>query len=175
MGNLFTAIIGLIIATLFILTGIVAASLPWMPDIQAAILKSLIEDTLYISLIGTTLCITGSAIITYIALNYSKKSFTIVRGNLSFAIDQKVLEKYIGDYFKRMHPKEELPHQVVVRKRRILLSTELPYAPKEQQEPIAEKVYDDIIRLLEEKFSCQKDLYLSITFPSAPKGEKVKC
>lgn len=173
MSNIFYIISSFIVAVLFILTGIVCMSMPWLPEVHTAILRFLIEHTLLISLIGLLMVIIGIAALSYMIINSSKRTFYVKKGTYSVGVDRKVLEGYLEQYLHDLFPAEEIPHQLIIRRRRILISTDFPYKPKNEQEPLAEKIYDDLVQLLEEKFGCKKDLYLSISFQSPPKDEAV--
>lgn len=175
MGNIFTTIISLIVAILFTLIGLIATALPWMPEVHAALIKFLAEDTLYISLLGLTLFTIGIGATTYFIIHHSRRTYTIKKGRDSVAVDKKVLDGYIGEYFKAAFLNEEIPYQLILGKRGIHLSTELPYREKKDREPTAEKVYGDIIDMLEKKFDYQKELYLSVTFKTTVKREKIEC
>lgn len=148
-------------------------SMPWLPEVHTAILRFLIENTLLISLIGLLMVVIGVAALSYIIINTSKRTFYVKKGAYSIGVDRKVLDGYLTQYLSELSPNEELPHQLIIRRRRILISTDLPYRPNQEQEPLAEKIYDDLVQLLEEKFGCKKDLYLSISFQSPPKDEAV--
>jgi hypothetical protein len=173
MSNIFYTTSSFIVAVLFVLTGIICMSLPWLPEVHTSILRFLIEHTLFISLIGLLMLISGVAALSYIIINSSKRTFYVKKGTYSVGVDRKVLEGYLEQYLKDLSPSEDVPHQLIIRKRRILISTDFPYKPKPEQEPLAEKIYDDLVQLLEEKFGCKKDLYLSISFQSAPKDEAI--
>lgn len=168
MNNIFYTIISFIVSILFILTGVVCVSLPWLPDVHTSILRFLIENTLFISLIGLLILAAGVAALCYTILNSSRGTFYIKRGNYSVGVDRKVLEGHLVQYLKELYPSEEIPHQLIIRRRKILISTDFPYRPKNEQEPLAEKIYDDLTQLLEEKFGYKKELYLSISFQPAP-------
>lgn len=169
MNNIFYTASSFIVAILFVLTGIVCMSLPWLPQVHASILHFFMENTLFISFIGLLLLTAGGAALSYTVLNSMRRTVYVRKGSYPIGVNRRVLEGYLLQYLKELHPSEEIPHQLIVRRHKILISADFPYRPKNEQEPLTEKIYSDLTEMLDEKFGCQKDLYLSVSFYSAPK------
>lgn len=175
MNHFFYTLSSFLVALLFLIIGTVTISMPWIPEVHATVLHFLVEQTLALSLLGFLLILISIAILVYLALTRSEKVLYIKKGTHSISVDHKVLEGHLDAYLKELFPSDEIPHQLIIRKQRILISTDLPYRPKQEQESLSEKMYDDLVHLLEDQFSCTKDLYLSLSFEANPQEEDESC
>lgn len=175
MNHFFYTLSSFLVATLFLIIGAVTITMPWIPEVHATVLSFLVEQTLALSLFGFLLILIGIAILFYLALMRSEKVFYIKKGTHSISVDHKVLEGHLDAYLKELFPSDEVPHQLFIRKQRILISADLPYRPKKEQQSLSEKMYDDLVHLLEDQFNCTKDLYLSISFEANPQEKDRSC
>ncbi len=173
MNNIFYYIISFIVALLFILVGSVCAMLPWSPEAQQHIAKLVTESTMLIFLFGLGFIIIGLAVTIYIILASKKRTYFVRKGRYSIGIDPKVIDGYLIEYINDLFPNQEASHHLVCRKKGILLTLDLPFRPKPEQEPLTEQIYDDVSEMLSDKVGYNEEIHLAVGFQPPPKEIEV--
>lgn len=172
MNNFLTHLTSLIIALFFAVFGILCLFLPWMPLIQKRLIQIVLESSFFVSLTGIGFILVGGAIAAYVLINLKRRTYHIRKGGRLIDVDQEVIDGYITHYLKEQFPSVDIPHQLVVRKKKIMIAADLPYIPESQQPDLTEKIYQNICDILREKIGCMTELYLSVSFQTSPSEER---
>jgi len=164
MNNIFYHTINVIVALFFILIGIVCISLPWNPDVRLAITVLVNESTIMLLLFGLSLISIGLVVITYVIFSSKKRTYFVRTGRCSIGLDDKVLDGYVLAYINDLFPDQEASHHLILKKNKILLTLDVPFMPKPEQEPLTEQIFDDITSILIDKIGYNEDLHLTVGF-----------
>ncbi|MEC7840461.1 MAG: hypothetical protein VX777_10525 [Chlamydiota bacterium] len=164
MNNIFYYIINFIVALLFILVGAVCITLPWSPDVRLAISLLINESTMMLFLFGLGLMIIGLAVITYVIMSSKRRTYFVRKGRCSIGVNDKVLDQYVHAYINDLFPDQEASHHLILKKDKIILTLDVPFMPKPEQEPLTEQIFEDITAILIEKIGYNEDLHLTVGF-----------
>ncbi|MCP5508296.1 MAG: hypothetical protein H7A37_08385 [Chlamydiales bacterium] len=134
MNNFVYAIVSFVVALFFILFGVVATLLPWIPAIRTEVVQFLLESSFLIFLFGVGLVFIGVAIIASVLINTKHRRYVLRRGSRSVFIDENVIDGYLRTYWKRIFPRAEIPHHIVIKRNKIFVSADLPIIAEEDQE-----------------------------------------
>lgn len=162
--NILFYITNFILAVICILFGIVFLVLPWSFEVRSTITEFINENFLLICIFGSGLVFIGTGVITYLLLNARKRSFCLRSGRCSIKIDDKIFHRYLQEYLNDLFPNQESSYHLILRKNKILVSLDIPYMPKIEQESITEKILEDIAEILSQKIGYSDELKLTVFF-----------
>lgn len=168
MYNLFSRTAKIITAILFILAGTVAILIPWLPTIRTEIVLFILEKSTLLFVIGIALLAIGLAMIAYVRLSTGQRTYYVRKGLHPVTVKMDVVNSTLSNYFKEMFPGMEIPHEAVLYRSKIRLYLDFPYIVKEEQEPLTDRLYEEVSKLLDDALGCSQPLELSVSYSNLP-------
>ena len=162
--NWFYSSLAFCTALVLLLLGVVGMVIPWLPAIKESLLRFIEEDRLVITLIGFTLLVLGSLLITYLLARSKRRYYTIRSGNNSIAVHEYVLHEYLHSYLKQLFPENDIPFRLVIKRQKLLITADLPHMPAPEQSSLIGRINEDIGELLAKKIGYTRPFYLSVSF-----------
>jgi hypothetical protein len=164
MYNLFSKTAKIITGILFILAGTIAILIPWLPSIRTEIVYFILEKSMILFVMGVALLIIGLAMIAYVRLSTGQRTFYVRHAPHPVEVKLDTVSGYLNTYFKEMFPGMEIPHEVILHRNKIRLYVDFPYIIKEEQEPLTDRLYEELAGVLDEKLGCTYPLELSVSY-----------
>lgn len=169
MNNFFYYFTSFIIAVYFIVSGILCLLLPWLPSVRELFVEAALNSSLIVFFIGVCFVFVGAGIASYVIVTSKRRTYHYRKGKHLVDVDQDVIDGYLSTYLFEQFPNIDVPHQLIIRKKKILVAADLPYIPESEQPDFTEKVYQGISSILSDKIGCKSELYLSVSFQTPPK------
>ncbi len=169
MYNLFSKTAKTVTGILFILAGTVAMLIPWLPTVRTEIVLFVLEKTMLLFVMGVALLIIGLAMIAYVRLSMGQRTFYVRKDSHPVEVQREVLQGVLNIYFKEMFPGMEIPHEAILHRNKVRLYLDFPYIIKEEQEPLTDRLYEELSALLDESLGCSKPLELSVSYNNKPR------
>lgn len=164
MNNLFYHLISVIVGLIFTLVGIVAMSLPWAAGVRSSVIELILEYPMLIFFLGLVLGIAGAAVLAYQLVNIKRHTHYLRKGRMAIGVEHEIIDGYISRYLATAFPNQDAGHQLLLRKNKLIVTVDMPSYPRPEQEPVTEKIFDDLSALLSEKIGYHQDLHLSVSF-----------
>lgn len=168
MNNIIYYITNVTVALFFIMFGVLCMLIPLLSPLRTLFVETVQERSVIIFLVGIIFSLLGMAYASYILINAKKRTYHIRKGKHLIDIDQKVIDTYIVNYLTHCFPNMDISHELIIKKKKIMISADLPYVPESEQPTLTEKIYEDISDILSEKIGYRGELYLSVSFQSPP-------
>lgn len=160
---LYSSIIFLI-ALFFLIFGSIALLLPQFTAVQDAVIHFITHYNWPWHLFGLALCFIAMALFGHIWHINQRRSLTLRKGVYETTIHEGVVDDYLKSYFSKTFPKQEIPYRFLIKKKKIQISADLPYYPKEEQKDLLEKVHSDLSDLMHNFLGYNQMLDLSLSF-----------
>lgn len=162
--NILYYIINLILALQFIIVGLYLILLHYNPLWADSIGHFFDGDNLLGTYVGIAFLMIGLGIFCYFLNFFRKRTYYVRKGKVPIEVDEKIFNVYVSEYLNGLFPGQEASHQLVCRKKKILLSIEIPYLPKSEQQIITERIFDDILNLLADKIGYREEVNFTLVF-----------
>lgn len=163
------AVYGIILAAFFVLLGLISLIFPWSASIRTQVVGFLLSNSLILTLIGLSFLMIGLGVILQM-LNGLKRRYVVLKEKgPKTEISEEVFEDYIKLYFNELFPKTNVPLRVQLKKKKAKVIADLPYIHEEEQEPLLNRIEDDLTDIFRELIGWRHDLLLAISFAPRPK------
>lgn len=169
MNNLIYSTISFIVALFFVVFGTFLLTLPWLEYVREQIIWFIDNSSWMMSFLGIGFLAVGAAIIVYIVLSSKKRHYYLTKGVHSVAVEQKVINQYIEMLLRGLFPEQDVAHQLIIRKNKILITADLPYVPLKDQESFNERINEEIGKILSDKIGYSKQFNLCLSYSSDKK------
>lgn len=157
-------IISFVVAAFILCLGIIAAILPWSASVRTDFITLILENSVAISLFGFGFIIVGAGMFINLWMN-AKRSYYYVRvGGKSVAVDEEIIQHYLEAYWKHLFPKHEIPCKLILKKNKIKIIADLPYAPPDERKLFIERIQEDLQDILMKILGYSREFVLSVSF-----------
>ncbi len=160
----FFYIVTALLAAFFGLLGILCILIPWSTQLRSDIVQFLLENSLTISIIGFGFLVIGVTMAVHLVLRAQKRSYHLHGSRPLVILDESLFQQYIGDYWKRVFPKYEVAHRLVLKKGGVHIVADLPFVPVQQQKLLLERIRSDLMDLFSRMLGYRGELFLSLSF-----------
>lgn len=168
------SLVAFIIALFFIMLGSLSIMVQASHDIRSEVISFILEDKLFLSLFGIALILIGSAIIFYISTGFKKKYIRIKSsGSNVYYLDENIFQDSMKKYWKQLFPSKEIPHQITLKKNKVLITADLPYVPESEQKALLTRIDKDLKELFSHFLGYSREYVVSISFQSEPSNHPV--
>jgi len=164
INHLLFSLFSLISAIFFLLLGIFAVMVPWVPALKVSIIRFLQENSIVISLFGFAFLIVGTAIVINIILGTKRRYYHVKSGQNAVSVDENLIKGYLETYFHDLFPGQEIPSHLVIKQNKIHVMADLPTIPMEEQKDILEKIEKDLGEVFTTVLGYRNEFYLNISF-----------
>lgn len=159
------SLISFAIAIFFIMLGALSVMVPWSATIRTDLIQFLLENSIAIALFGFGFIIIGFTMVIILILSFKKHHYHIRSGTHSVAVDEALIQQYLQSYWKQNYPDEEIPTRLTLKKNRIHIFADLPYAPPPEQKACIQQIQQDLRDIFSRILGYTNEFVLSITFP----------
>jgi hypothetical protein len=167
-SKLFYSFFSILVATFFVLFGMICLMTPWIPAIKTQLVVFLLENTVALSLFGLVLIIIGIAIVANILLFARHRYYKIKCGTNGIDVDESAIQQYVDRYLSELFPGFEVPSKLLLKKNTIHVFAYFPYLPLEEQKSLLTRIENDLIVGFEKMLGYKKEFYLSASFREEP-------
>lgn len=165
MFNALYSLITIIVALFFILLGIIGLILPWSAAIRTDLIQFILENTLAISLFGFGFVIIGSILVVNLMQNLKRRYYYLRSQNQEVVIDETLIQQYLNSYMKDLFPHHDVPARLSIKKNKIKITADLPYASIEQQELFTHRMRHDLGEIFKNILGYSNEFILLVSFP----------
>jgi len=162
------SLISFLIAIFFILLGVIAILIPWSTNIRHEVIGTIAEHSIAISLFGLCFLAIGVAVVVNILLASKPKYYQFTIGNNFVYIDEKIVQRYLSEYWKELFAGHEIPNRITLKNNQIDVVADLPYVPPAQQEELLTKIQNELTDLFSDLLGYRQQFNLSVSFQPAP-------
>jgi hypothetical protein len=160
----------MIIAAFFILLGIISMLIPWSFQIRTSIVHFISENPIALFFFGFSTVLIGAALISTIVFNAQRRYYHIQSGSHPITLSETVVYDYLDSYWKSLFPAQETPCRVLIKKKKIQVTADLPFVPILEQKNLLEKIERDLLEMFRDILGYREDLDVSISFASETKS-----
>lgn len=145
-----------------ILFGVFLVALPMAPTLREHAIEFINSSDSFLTTLGVLTIVVALLILIASYAMTKGASFTVVMGDKgSFTVDERVLNKLLHDYFKKIFNKFDVAGRFVDKE--IQITLEMPSMPFVEQRPLLEKIEKELADLFEEQFNYVAPFSLSAT------------
>jgi hypothetical protein len=162
-GDLLFSAVQFLFAVLIILLGGFFIGLQNVDHLRLSIARFFSSEGTHFALIGFCVLGLGIALLSGFFMMHRGLYYRVRMKGGDCEIDPAVIRGYLGDYWKKRFPEENLSVEVLVsRDQKLELFVELPLIPLETHQAILEKAEADLGSLLQKKIGYRKTFDLSV-------------
>lgn len=169
LSNIFYAIISAIFSAFFCLLGAFGMMLPWAATLRLDVIHFILNESTSIFLFGFGFFFIGITILLNIFLNSRRRFYHLKGGNGSIILDEMVFHQVLEEYWKRLFPNCQISHQLILKKNKLHIVTDLPYVPEIEQKPLLQGIKSDLEDLLSRVMGYKGEFLFSASFESLKK------
>ena len=164
------AFTSIVLALFFIMLGIATLIIPWSDTIRLLTIHFIEYNVWPWNLFGVGFLLIGFGLFAPLCLMRKRHYFTIYMGESHQAtINESIIQEYLHTYWKQLCPSHEILCHLLIKKRNMQISVELPYFPQEQQATLIKKIELDLPEMMRYCIGYDNDIELSISFEKAPR------
>lgn len=158
-----------LVALLFILFGTLALLLPWSESVRYTAIH-FIEDNIWPwNLFGLAFILIGITMGFYLKVTRRRHYYTLQMGAHDTLVHQNVVDGYLQAYWERVFPMQEIPYRLTLRRKKIKLSADLPFASADEQKKMVDQIQNDLSDIFRRLLGYQKNLALTLSFEKEPR------
>lgn len=162
--NIFYYFISFVLAAFLLLLGVIAIIFPWSAAIRTDLVTLILENSLAISLFGFGFLIIGVFMLISLWLSLKKKYYYIRVDSQAIAVDESIIQYYLEEYWKQLYPAREIPSRLIVKRNKIKIIADLPYAPPEERKASIARIQNDLRDLLQRILGYSHNFVISLSF-----------
>ncbi len=167
--NFLYYIVSVVIALFFICFGLVAILLPWSPYFRTDVVIFILENSITISLFGYGFVVVGITLLIGLYLNTRRKTYYMRTGKKTIAIDEEIVQQYLNSYWQRLYPNQQIPSHMVLKKNRIKVVADLPYASPAEQKTLMQTIQEELQDIFSRLLGYSHELVFAISFQRKPR------
>ncbi len=164
------SLISFLTAIFFILLGIIGILIPWSSNIRQEVINLIADHSIAISLFGLSFIAIGVAVAVNILLSSKPKYYQFTVGKNFVYIDEKIVQRYLSEYWKELFAGQEIPNRITLKNNQIDVVADLPYVNPDQQEELLTKIQNELTDLFSDLLGYHQQFHLSVSFQQAPAG-----
>ena len=162
------SLISFLTAIFFILLGIIAVLIPWSANIRYEVINIIADHSIAISLFGLCFLAIGVAVVVNILLSSKPKYFQFTVGKNFVYVDEKIIQRYLTEYWKELFTGQEIPNRITLKNNHIDVIADLPYVPPAQQAELLTKIENELTELFSDLLGYRQQFHLAVSFQSPP-------
>lgn len=167
MAHFFYSLITFVVALFFVIFGLLSFMVQASQSIRSEVVLFMLEDTIFLFLFGTVSLLIGIAIVFYLIAGFKKRYVKIKsQNNHAFYLDESVFQDYLKSYWKQLFPKNDIANHIVLKKNKVLISSDLPYVPSSQQKALLIRIDRDLKDLFTRLLGYQQNYVITLSFQS---------
>jgi hypothetical protein len=157
-------LLSFILALFLFVVGFLSLSVALSPFARTEVVSFILENSTYLLLFGIVFLTIGAISFFYLAQNFKRRYYTLKSGQVEIDVSERVIEKYLQNYFKELYPFNEVPCQIDLNKKRAAVIADLPYVPVQEQKALLRKIEEDLTSLFRDQIGFRHELKVSISF-----------
>lgn len=143
--------------------------IPWADQIRYSVIHFISENPIALFFFGLSIALIGIALIATIVFNSQRRYYHIQSGSHPITLSETVVSDYLNSYWKKLFPNQETPCRVLIRKKKIQVTADLPFVPILEQKSLLEKIEKDLLSTFRDVLGYREELDVSISFaPEIP-------
>lgn len=166
MNNFFYSLFNFFTALIFILIGIVSFILPWSTGVRTDLVQFILEDSYLIFLLGSVFILLGAITLINLWFNFKRRYYRLKSNNRSVVVDEAIFQQYLDTYWKQLFPENHIPSHVVVGRKKLKITADLPYVPLSEQKNLLNRIQSDLEEMFSDYVGYHRDYLISISFAS---------
>lgn len=151
-------------AVFFILLGIFATLLPWLPVVREGLNAFIVDNAIAIFFLGITLIVIGISSISAIIYGSKRQHYSIKAGAHQLTIQDTLFQDYLCSYWKKIFPKYDIPCSVKIKNNKVHITADLPYIPLEKQRNLIEQMQQDVTEMFTRYLGYKAEYRFSVSF-----------
>lgn len=167
--NLLYYLVSFVVAGFFLLLGVIGMLLPWSPNVRTELIMFILENSIAISLFGFVFVIVGMTLLINLSSITKRRYYYVRSGHRAIIVDEAILHHYLESYWKQLFPRHDVPHHLVIKKNKIRIVADLPYAHPDERKPILDRIQDELQDILTRVLGYSQELVLAVNFQTRQK------
>ncbi len=166
LARLFYSLVSFLVATFFVILGILCLILPFSPAVQADLTTFISNNSIAIGLFGFAFLVIGVAAFCMLLSGLKQRWYYASGGSKSVAINEQIIRHYVETYWKQRYPLQEIPTRLVFGRNKIKVIADLPSVPTKERKATVQEIQQELQELFLKFLGYSKKLVVGATFRS---------
>ena len=166
LSRLISSAIHFVIGPFFFILGIFGLLLPWSSFLQNLALQLILERPFILSLFGLGFVLIGLSIAAYTVLHSRHRTVRIRTGDLSIALDEKLIHESLEIYFQEHFPRIQIHFTLYLKKHSAEVVANLPPFSLAEQKIFLEQIKQGFNHLFGQVLGYPYDVHFIANFQS---------
>ncbi|MDR3624974.1 MAG: hypothetical protein P4L16_07545 [Chlamydiales bacterium] len=167
-GSLFFSVVHLFLSFLLMACGVAILMIPLTEQFRESLMHLIDSRSIDLVIFGSLVALFGLFLMVLLFFAYKRHVLVLTMGSkLKVSVDEKALQKYVGEYWKELFPKMDVHSTLYVRRNQIYITADIPSSKSTDYEHLLQKIEEGLADLFEKYFQYTDEFHLNVSFRDA--------